>query len=177
MIEPFLNPQFRERESPRKRVGRFDYPLVNFTLPFPARIFHHVEYYRPRGCLIEVAHVWRERRNRGRKTAVKPPPPPPPYKAFHGYQFSRRMMLASKLGAETGRMALGRAVWAGERDKSIRQTIINVAGGFALIVDTRLFDILVSLFPLLFSSLSLSLSLAYIPVSFQQRDDFLSFPP
>lgn len=86
-------------------------------------------------------------------------------------------MLASKLGAETGRMALGRAVWAGERDKSIRQTIINVAGGFALIVDTRLFDILVSLFPLLFSSLSLSLSLAYIPVSFQQRDDFLSFPP
>ena len=68
-------------------------------------------------------------------------------------------MLASKLGAETGRMALGRAVWAGERDKSIRQTIINVAGGFALIVDTRLFDILVSLFPLLFSSLSLSLSL------------------
>lgn len=64
-------------------------------------------------------------------------------------------MLASKLGAETGRMALGRAVWAGERDKSIRQTIINVAGGFALIVDTRLFDILVSLFPLLFSSLSL----------------------
>lgn len=64
-------------------------------------------------------------------------------------------MLASKLGAETGRMALGRAVWAGERDKSIRQTIINVAGGFALIIDTRLFDILVSLFPLLFSSLSL----------------------
>lgn len=71
-------------------------------------------------------------------------------------------MLLSKLGAETGRMPLGRAVWAGERDKSIRQTIINVAGGFALIVDTRLFDIPVSL---------------SFPVSFQLRDDFLSFPP
>lgn len=127
-----------------------------------------------------MAHVSRERRNRGRKTAVKPSPPPS-YKAFHGYQFSRRMMLLSKLGAETGsRMPLGRAVWADERDKSIRQTIINVAGGFALIVDTRLFDILVSLSPSILCprlSLSLSLCVAHMPVSFQQRDDFLSFPP
>lgn len=142
---------------PRKFHESF--PRLNFP---PRRILSR---YRPRGWLIEVAHVWPKS---GRKTAVKPPPPP--YKAFHGYQFSRRMMLLSKLGAETGRMPLGRAVWASERDKSIRQTIINVAGGFALIVDTRLFDIPVSLSSRLVSTARWFSLVPSLVVAFLARD-------